>query len=128
MFHTRKKREQAKSQKYNGTESQLVTFKSKYIIESNHMIESKLDIYQQNNTRTLITSQVEALAFPPNENINNIREEADSSSNPKNVKFQISPQHIDRDSTNWRATLRHIKVQKTRLKLENTRLHKTRQK
>ena len=66
-----------KSQKQDGTGSQLVTFKSKDIIEYNHMIEIKLEIYQHNNTRTPLTIQVESLAIPPNENINNIREEAD---------------------------------------------------
>ena len=92
------------------------------------MIKRKLEIYQQNSTRTPLTSQVEALAFPPTENRNNIREGADSKSKPKNVTFQLYPQHIDRDSTKWRATPRHIKVQKTHLKEENARLHKTRQK
>ena len=53
--------------------AQLVTFKSKDIIESNHTIERKLQNYGQNSNRTPLTSQVEALATPPNENINNIR-------------------------------------------------------
>ena len=59
---------------------------------------------------TPLTSQVEALASPPTEKINNIREEADSKIKPKNVTFQLSPQHIDKDSTKWRATPRHIKM------------------
>ena len=88
--------------------SQLVTFKSKDIIEYNHKIKRKLEIYRKNNTRTPLTSQFEALASPPTENINNIKEEADSKSKPKNITFQLSPQHIDRDSTKWRATPRHI--------------------
>ena len=103
-------------------------FNSKDIIESNHTIKKKLEIYQQNNTRTPLTSQVQALSSPPTEYINNIKEEADSKSKPKNVIFQLSQQHIDRDSTKWTATPRHIKVQKTHLKVENARLHKTRQK
>ena len=78
---------------------QIVTFKSKNIIESNHTIKRILEIYRQNNTRNLLTSQVEALGFPPNENINNIREEADTEIKPINVTFQISPHNIDRDST-----------------------------
>ena len=107
---------------------QLVTFKSKSIIESNHTIRRKLKIYKKNNTRTPFTSQVEALASPPTENINNIKEEPDSKIKPKNVTFQLSPQHIERDSTKWQATPHHKKVQKTRLKVENARLHKARQK
>ena len=91
---------------------QLFTFKSKDIIESNHTIERKLEIYRQNNNRTPLTSQVEALTFPPTKNINNIREEADSKSKPTNVTFQLYPQNIDRNSTKWQATPRHIKVQK----------------
>ena len=83
-------------------------FKSKDIIESNHMIKRKLKIYRQNNTMTSLTSQVEALASLPTENINNIKKEADSKTKPKNVTFQLSLQHIDRDSTKWRATPRHI--------------------
>ena len=51
-------------------------FKSKNIIESNHMIRRILEIYRQNNTRTPLTSKVEALDIPPNENINNKREES----------------------------------------------------
>ena len=97
------------------------------MIEYNHTIKRKLEIYQQNNTRTSLTSQVDALASPPTENINNIKEESDSKSKPKNVTFQLYPQHIDRYSTKWQATPRHIKVQKTHLKVENARLHKTRQ-
>ena len=74
------------------------------------MIKRIVKIYRQNNTRTPLTSQVEALDIPPNENINNIREEADTETKPINVTFQLSPHHIDRDSTKWRATPRHIKV------------------
>ena len=66
---------------------QLVTFKSKNIIESNHTIKRILEIYRQNNTRTPLTSQVEALDIALNENINNIREEADSESKPTNLTF-----------------------------------------
>ena len=65
----------------------LVTFKSKNIIEFNHTIKRIFEIYRQNNTRTPLTSQVEALDIPPNENINNIREEADSESKPTNLTF-----------------------------------------
>ena len=57
--------------------SQLVTFKGKNIIEYNHKIKRILEIYRQNNTRTPLTSQVEALYIPPNERINNIIEKAD---------------------------------------------------
>ena len=57
---------------------QIVTFKSKNIIESNHTIKRILEICRQNNSRTPLTSQVEALEIPTNENINNIREEADT--------------------------------------------------
>ena len=67
-----------KNQKQDGTGSQLVTFKNKNIIESNHMIKRILEIYQQNNTRTPLTSQVEAIDITPNKNINNIREDEDS--------------------------------------------------
>ena len=66
---------------------QLVIFKSKNIVESNHTIKRILEIYRQNNTRTPLTSQVEALDIPLNENINNIREEADSESKPTNLTF-----------------------------------------
>ena len=97
---------------------QLVTFKSKDTIESNHTIKRKLEIYRRNNTTTPLTGQVEALASPPTENINNIREEADSKSKPTKVTFQISPQHINRDITKWQATPRNVKVQKMRLKVE----------
>ena len=82
----------------------LVTLKSKNIIESNHTIKRILEIYGQNNTRTPLTSQVEALDIPQDENINNIREEAGSERKPKNVTLRLSPQHIDRDSTKWRYT------------------------
>ena len=88
-----------KRQKQDGTGLQLVTFKSKNIIEYNQTIKRILEIYQQNNNRTPLTSQVEALDIPPNEKINNIREETYTESNPINVTFQISPHHIDRDST-----------------------------
>ena len=67
-----------KSHKKDVMGSQLVTFKSKNIIESNHTIKRILEIYRQNSTRTPLTSQVEALDIPPNENINNIRDEADT--------------------------------------------------
>ena len=63
------------------------------------MIKRLLEIYRQNNTRTPLTSQVEAIYIPPNENINNIIEEADLESQTKNVTFQLSPNHIDRDNT-----------------------------
>ena len=66
---------------------QIFTFKSKNIIGSNHTIKRILEIYRQNNTRNPLTSQVEALDIPPNENINNIREEADSESKPTNLTF-----------------------------------------
>ena len=73
------------------------------------MIKRKFEIYRQNSAMTPLTSQVEALASSPTEKINNIREEADSKIKLKNVTFQLSPQHINRDSTEWGATPRHIK-------------------
>ena len=44
--------------------------------------------------------------------MNNIRDKADTEIKPINVTFQISPHHIDRDSTKWRAAPCHIKIQK----------------
>ena len=57
-----------------------------------------------------------------------MRKDAYIERNSIDVTFQLSPHHIDRDSTKWRATPRHIKVQKKHQKWENARQHKRRQK
>ena len=106
----------------------LVNFKSKNIIESNRTIKRILEICRQNNTRTPLTSQVVALDIPSDKNINNILNEADTERESINVTLQLSPHHINRYSTKWRATPRHIKLQRPRQKWENARHHKRSQK
>ena len=86
------------------------------------MITRILDIIYNNSKATPLTSQVDALDNIGKDQLNSIRQDAESEPPiTKKVHFNLPPHHLDKCSKIWRAEPRAVRMSTARRRWENSK-------